>query len=132
MAWRKEVNLDEWIRQYSIRRYKEQSPELTRVWEILLPRVYHNKAHLGLQPPTALEPHYSRQMTVSNMTDIAAAYHVIYEVLLYYYYTYYLLLFSMPLIMMIFLNLFNTTSLIFLVNTSKTHSLKFSEYSVPI
>ena len=80
MAWRKKVDLSDWIRQYSIRRYGVDSPELKKVWEILLPHVYHNKAHLGLQPPTAKEPHYARQMTVSNMTDIASAYHIIYDV----------------------------------------------------
>ena len=68
MAWRKDVNLTEWIHHYTIRRYGVDAPELKKVWDILLPSVYHNKAHLGLQ------------LTKTQFTDIAAAYHVMLEV----------------------------------------------------
>ena len=80
MAWRKEVNLDEWIRQYSIRRYKEQSPELTRVWEILLPRIYHERVHLWPHPPMIMEPHFGRYQNATNYPDIVEAYHILRKV----------------------------------------------------
>ena len=80
MAWRKDVNLTEWIHHYSVRRYGVDAPELKEMWDILIPSVYHNKAHLGLQPPTALEPHFGLQMTKTHFADIAAAYHVMLEV----------------------------------------------------
>ena len=80
MAWRKEVDLSEWIRQYSIRRYGVDDPELKQLWDILLPYVYHNKVHLGVQPPMVLEPSHTRRMNPTNYTDIVNAYHLIHKV----------------------------------------------------
>ena len=40
MAWRKKVDLSEWLHQYSVRRYGTDSERMKRMWDILLPRVY--------------------------------------------------------------------------------------------
>ena len=40
MAWRKKVDLSEWLHRYSVRRYGISSPELKRMWDVLLPKVY--------------------------------------------------------------------------------------------
>lgn len=40
MAWRKKVDLSEWLHQYSVRRYGADSERMKRMWDILLPRVY--------------------------------------------------------------------------------------------
>ena len=40
LAWRKQVDLSEWLHRYSERRYGVSSPELQRMWDILLPKVY--------------------------------------------------------------------------------------------
>ena len=40
MAWRKKVDLNEWLHRYSERRYGVSSPELQMMWDVLLPRVY--------------------------------------------------------------------------------------------
>lgn len=40
MAWRKKVDLSEWLHRYSERRYGISSPELKRMWDVLLPKVY--------------------------------------------------------------------------------------------
>ena len=41
MAWRKEVDLTEWLHQYSVRRYGIDNADLKTMWDVLLPRVYH-------------------------------------------------------------------------------------------
>ena len=45
MAWRKNVDLSEWIHQYAIRRYGVDDPILNKVWAQLLPYIYHQRRH---------------------------------------------------------------------------------------
>ena len=59
MAWRKKVDLSEWLHRYSERRYGISSPELKRMWDVLLPKVYSQKVHIYPHPPMVWEPYYS-------------------------------------------------------------------------
>lgn len=47
MAWRKKVDLSEWLHQYSVRRYGTDSERMKRMWDILLPRVYTQSGREG-------------------------------------------------------------------------------------
>lgn len=46
MAWRKEVDLTEWLHHYSVRRYGIDNADLKAMWDVLLPRVYHQSMSL--------------------------------------------------------------------------------------
>ena len=61
-------------------RYGVDDPSLQKIWEILLPHIYHQRVHFWLQPPMIQEPMYSRTYDLTDYDDIAEAYNLILDV----------------------------------------------------